>query len=61
MKRKIITFEIILCLILLLFGVYIHAKTQDRVISVGTFGNGTQYNDTLGDFSINLFGELFYD
>ena len=60
MKRKIIAFEILLCFILIISCIYLHTKTKERTVSVGTFDAQDAYNDTLKDFSNNLFGDLFY-
>lgn len=61
MKRNTMFFECMLLLLLLSLCVYTSCRGNERVAEAGTFTGGNMYNDTLEDFSNNIYTEFFHE
>ena len=59
MKRRLIFFQIVLCMLLFAFCVIIRTHSRGEAVTAGTFEKPHMRNLTFEDYIHNSYGDLF--
>lgn len=56
--KKILLLQYVLCVLVLITSILLCSRSHEKAVSAGTFGTNVRSNNTLEDFSNNLFAEM---
>lgn len=57
--KNVLFAQCLICVFLLTVTIILTVRGNQRAAEAGTFCTNTFFNDTLADFSNNIFGEFF--